>query len=56
MFLACPNAQVERLDRLTPHGEYLALSSDESKRLSAYRELFATDLDVGAAGSGLQCA
>jgi len=31
---------------LTPHGEYLALGSDESKRLAAYRGLFATDLDT----------
>ncbi|HEV8646027.1 MAG TPA: hypothetical protein VGR01_10710 [Burkholderiales bacterium] len=40
------NATGKKIEWLTPHGEYLALSSDESKRLAAYRGLFATDLDA----------
>ena len=36
----------KKVEWLTPHGEYLALGSDESKRLAAYRGLFATDLDA----------
>jgi putative transposase len=40
------NATGKKLEWLTPHGEYLALGSDESKRLAAYRGLFATDLDA----------
>jgi len=30
---------------LTPHGEYLALGSDDEKRQAAYRSLFASELD-----------
>jgi REP-associated tyrosine transposase len=37
---------VARVEWLTPHGEYLALGSEESKRLAAYRGLFPTDLDA----------
>lgn len=40
------NATGKNTEWLTPHGEYLALNADESKRLAAYRGLFATDLDV----------
>ena len=39
------NAAGKKVDWLTPHGEYLALSADDTKRLEAYRGLFATDLD-----------
>jgi putative transposase len=31
---------------LMPHSEYLALGFEESKRLAAYRGLFASDLDA----------
>jgi len=40
------NAEGKKVELLTPHGEYLALGSEESKRLAAYRGLFATDLDA----------
>jgi len=40
------NADGKKIEWLTPHGEYLALGSDASKRLVAYRGLFATDLDA----------
>jgi putative transposase len=40
------NAAGRKVEWLTPHGEYLALSADESKRLAVYRGLFATDLDA----------
>jgi putative transposase len=40
------NAAGKKVEWLTPHGEYLALGSEESKRLAAYRGLFATDLDA----------
>ena len=40
------NADGKKVEWLTPHGEYLALGSDASKRLPAYRGLFATDLDA----------
>ncbi len=36
----------KRTEWVTPHGEYLALGSEDSKRLAAYRGLFATDLDA----------
>lgn len=39
------NADGKKVEWLTPHGEYLALGSDASNRLAAYRGLFATDLD-----------
>ena len=39
------NADGKPLPWLTPHGEYLALGSDEKKRRAAYRGLFATELD-----------
>jgi putative transposase len=39
------NATGKSLPWLTPHGEYLALGSDEEKRQAAYRGLFATELD-----------
>ena len=39
------NAAGKKIEWLTPHGEYLALSAEEPKRLAAYRGLFATDLD-----------
>jgi putative transposase len=39
------NAIGKSLPWLTPHGEYLALGSDEEKRQAAYRGLFATELD-----------
>ncbi|MGH8693008.1 MAG: transposase [Burkholderiales bacterium] len=39
------NADGKKVEWLTPHGEYLALGEEESKRLAAYRGLFATDLD-----------
>jgi putative transposase len=40
------NATGKKVEPLTPHGEYLALGSDDAKRLTAYRGLFATDLDA----------
>jgi putative transposase len=40
------NAEGKKLQWLTPHGEYLALGSEESKRRDAYRQLFATQLDA----------
>jgi len=40
------NATGKKNEWLTPHGEYLALGSEDSKRLAAYRGLFATDLDA----------
>ena len=39
------NAQGTPVSWLTPHGEYLALGSDEGMRQAAYRRLFATELD-----------
>jgi REP-associated tyrosine transposase len=30
---------------ITPHGEYLALGSDDARRQAAYRDLFKTELD-----------
>lgn len=39
------NAEGKPVAWLTPHGEYLALGSDNEKRQAAYRDLFATDLD-----------
>jgi putative transposase len=40
------NAAGKKVEWLTPHGEYLALGSEDSKRLAAYRGLFATELDA----------
>jgi len=40
------NAEGRQVEWLTPHGEYLALGADETRRLEAYRGLFATDLDA----------
>jgi len=39
------NAAGKPLAWLTPHGEYLALGSDDERRRAAYRGLFATELD-----------
>lgn len=39
------NAEGKSLAWLTPHGEYLALGSDEEKRQAAYRGLFESELD-----------
>jgi len=39
------NAEGKPAAWLTPHGEYLALGSDEEKRRAAYRDLFTTELD-----------
>ena len=39
------NAAGKSLPWLTPHGEYLALGSDEGKRQAAYRGLFESELD-----------
>jgi putative transposase len=39
------NAAGKSLPWLTPHGEYLALGSDEEKRQAAYRGLFESELD-----------
>ena len=39
------NADGKSVPWLTPHGEYLALGSDDAKRQAAYRGLFATELD-----------
>jgi putative transposase len=39
------NASGKSLPWLTPHGEYLALGSDEEKRQAAYRGLFESELD-----------
>lgn len=39
------NAAGKPVASLTPHGEYLALGSDDEKRQAAYRGLFATELD-----------
>ena len=44
--LGSTNAAGQSVAWLTPHGEYLALGAEESKRLAAYRGLFATDLDA----------
>ena len=39
------NAEGKPVAWLTPHGEYLALGSDDEKRRSAYRGLFDSELD-----------
>lgn len=39
------NAAGKSLPWLTPHGEYLALGSDEEKRQAGYRGLFGSELD-----------
>ena len=39
------NAEGRQAQLLTPHGEYLALGLTEESRRSAYRALFATELD-----------
>ena len=39
------NAEGKPVTWLTPHGEYLALGSDDEKRRSAYRGLFNSELD-----------
>jgi putative transposase len=39
------NAAGKPVAWLTPHGEYLALGSDDEKRQAAYRGLFETELD-----------
>jgi putative transposase len=39
------NAEGKPVAWLTPHGEYLALGSDDEKRQAAYRGLFASELD-----------
>ena len=39
------NAQGKKVEWLSPHGEYLALGADETRRLESYRGLFAADLD-----------
>jgi len=39
------NATGKPVPWLTPHGEYLALGSDEEKRQAAYRGLFDSELD-----------
>ncbi len=40
------NADGKHVAWLTPHGEYLALGSDEEKCRTAYRGLFASELDL----------
>jgi putative transposase len=39
------NANGKSVPWLTPHGEYLALGSDDEKRQAAYRGLFESELD-----------
>jgi len=39
------NAEGKPVSWLTPHGEYLALGLDDERRRTAYRGLFATELD-----------
>jgi putative transposase len=41
------NAEGKPVTWLTPHGEYLALGSDEEMRRAAYHSLFESDLDSG---------
>ncbi|HKQ22951.1 MAG TPA: transposase [Burkholderiales bacterium] len=41
------NAIGKKVEWLIPHGEYLALGDDESRRRNAYARLFATELDPG---------